>query len=113
MTLQVETCPVISIQTPDIEEIEIEPLGQESELVFDEFIAQGTEPCGYAWSYEAFLGDDLIEDSIISNDVQFDADERTFKFSTTKGDKSYDIIIKGILSDGKTSTNTTFTLSVI
>ena len=68
--------------------------------MFDRFIAYGTEVCGYTWSYQAFFEDDLIEDSIISNDVEFNADERKFIFSSTNGGKKYEIRIKGNLSDG-------------
>ena len=65
MTLQLKTCTVSDIELPIIKDVEIEPLGEKSEIFFDKFIAHGTQACGYTWSYEAFLGDDLIEDSII------------------------------------------------
>ena len=71
MTIKLLTCPVTTIVTPQIGEVEIIPNGKTFEMVFDEFETPGTEMCYYTWSYEAYYQGLLLKDSSISKFVSF------------------------------------------
>ena len=90
------------IDTPIINDIIIKPNSKDQELVFDNFIAHGTSLCQYTWSYEAYLETDLLENSVLAQDVTFSPSDRKFMFTPTKDDYTYTITIKGSLSDNKT-----------
>ena len=54
MKLQLVTCPVLSIETPNIGEIEVAPNGKIVKMKLEEFRTTGAEDCFYTWSYEAY-----------------------------------------------------------
>ena len=67
LTVTLKNCDVNSIEYPTFggseSVINIRFDGTEHTTHFDEFVAKGTEPCGYTWTYQAYL-DGEIDDAL-------------------------------------------------
>ena len=59
-TVNINECNVISVWTPEIDEVKIQSGGKKTEQIFDGFVAYGAQTCSFIWNYYAYLGDELI-----------------------------------------------------
>ena len=62
--------------------------GTEYEEIFGQFIAVGTQDCGYTWTYQAYLnGVEIV--GTLNDDVTitFDPSKRSLTFSTLVNNK--------------------------
>ena len=112
MTIDFKACPVTRVDVPELGVYEIPPNGEEVNMVFEDFFIPEVEGCGYFWTYTALYEDTPIDKSAISDTIQFDTSGNRFTFSSREGDQSFDVIIRGLLSDGITVAQTNFTLQV-
>ena len=97
-----------------IEDVVIKPNAEKYQLKFDPFVAVGTESCepDYIWTYKASYDAEFIDNSSVPQYAIFNAIDRLFTFQTSLGGQSYNIVLKGILSDNQSTAEVSFRLTV-
>ena len=113
MSISIEACHITDIEKSVIEKVTIEPNGQETIMIFDDWIVHGNDACQFlVWEYRAYYQNVEIEASTIASIVQFDSIKRQFTFSSTIAGQTYTITVRGDLSGGDISASLEFILEV-